>query len=102
MNKKHLRWGAVKKYLPTLIKRLAHGQTNYFKTLWMFHKAYDCALLLADHAKPVDYCIPLPPPKQHNVSPESLYIHASRGRHGRQIDNETERFVDTSRVGIPH
>jgi len=53
--------------------------------------------LLADHARPVDYEIPLPgaePTQRRN----SLYILAPRGRKGRAIDAATERFVDETRM----
>ncbi len=99
MNKKHLRWQAVKDYMPILANRLARGQTNFFGMLWKFNKVYDKDLLLADHAKGVDYQIPLQPEVQGKIDPKSLYIHAARGRKGRQIDDATEKFVDGSRMG---
>lgn len=102
MNKKHLRWKAVKDYLPILANRLAHGQTNFFQMLWKFNKVYDKDLLLADHTMPAAYSIPLPPQKQARVDPKSLYVHAARGRRSRQIDDATERFVDSSRMGTAH
>lgn len=102
MNKKHLRWKAVQDYLPILAKRLAHGQTNFFQMLWKFNKVYDKDLLLADHAMPFKYSIPLPPPSQDKVDPKSLYVHEMSGRRNRGIDKETERFVDASRMGSTH
>jgi len=99
MNRKHLRWRAVRDYLPTLAKRLAHGQTNFFRMLWTFHKVYDKDLLVADHARPVDYPIGLPPAPEERIDPKSLYIHSARGRGARQIDDETEQFVDRTRMG---
>ncbi|MGD9539298.1 MAG: hopanoid C-3 methylase HpnR [Alphaproteobacteria bacterium] len=98
MNSKHLRWRVVRGFMPILANRLAHGQTNAFQMLWKFHKVYDKDLLLADHARPVDYAIPLPPQAQATVDPKSLYVHAARGRRSRQIDNDTERFVDATRM----
>lgn len=99
MNAKHLRWQAVRDYLPILAKRLARGQTNFFGMLWKFNKVYDRDLLLADHARPLDYAIPTPPAAVEKVDPKSLYIHAARGRRSRQIDDATEAFVDDSRAG---
>ncbi len=99
LNKKHLRWQAIKDYLPILANRLAHGQTNFFGMLWKFNSVYSTDLLMADHGKPLDYAIPEPPAVQAKVDPKALYIHAARGRRGRQIDDATERFVDASRMG---
>ncbi len=98
MNRKHLRWRAVRDYLPILARRLACGQTNFFAMLWKFNRVYDEKLLLADHARPLDYAVPLPPPARGAVDPKSLYIHAARGRRGRQIDGDTEGFVEASRM----
>jgi hopanoid C-3 methylase len=41
----------------------------------------------------------LPPAHQEKVDPATLYIHPARGRHGREIDPATERFVDETRMG---
>jgi len=99
MNAKHLRWRAVRDYLPILANRLARGQTNFFGMLWKFNGIYDADLLLADHKKTIEYTIPEPPPTQARIDPKSLYVHAARGRRSRQIDEATERFVDQSRMG---
>jgi hopanoid C-3 methylase len=55
--------------------------------------------LLADHQRPIDYQIPLPEgePTRHR---SSLYVLAPRGRKGRAIDTETERFVDETRISV--
>jgi hypothetical protein len=60
--------------------------------------------MLGDHARPVTYQIPLPPPhaaavKEPAAKAAGLYIHAPRGRRGRQIDESTETFVDATRMG---
>jgi hypothetical protein len=64
------------------------------------NSVYRPELLLADHARPVDYAIPVPPAREGKAaSGRSLYVHAARGRAGRAIDAATERFVDETRVG---
>jgi magnesium-protoporphyrin IX monomethyl ester (oxidative) cyclase len=63
------------------------------------NSVYRPELLLADHEKPVTCEIPLPPKHDAGASGRSLYIHAPRGRAGRAIDSDTERFVDETRVG---
>jgi hypothetical protein len=58
--------------------------------------------MLADHARPVHYELPLPPAPQTAVASAKtnpLYIHTPRGRAGRSIDDSTERFVDETRMG---
>ncbi len=99
LNKKHLRWRAIRDYLPILANRLAHGQTNFFSMLWKFNSVYSTDLLMADHARPLDYAIPQPPEAQAKIDPRTLYVHAARGRRGRQIDDATEQFVEASRMG---
>ena len=49
----------------------------------------------------VVYEIPLPPPAldEPQRGGRSLYIHAPRGRRGRNIDAATERFVEETRMG---
>src|SRR6266446_1422655 len=57
---------------------------------------------VADHARPVHYELPLPPRVATDERPaksSQLYIHAPRGRAGRSIDDSTERFVETTRMG---
>jgi hypothetical protein len=61
--------------------------------------------MLADHARPVEYELPLPPRPQANAPAAKdslLYIHAPRGRVGRSIDNATERFVEATRAASGH
>jgi hypothetical protein len=80
---------------------LLRGQTNFVKSLFKLNSVYRTDLLLADHARPADYEIPLPPPAPDKAaaSGRALYIHAPRGRAGRAIDAATESFVDETRMG---
>ena len=99
LNTKHLGvkqvWGTAK----NVTRLLARGQTNFLKMLFKFNQVYDPALQLADHARPVTYEIS-PPPPHGAVDARALYVHAARGRTGRQIDNATERFVEETRMGV--
>jgi hopanoid C-3 methylase HpnR len=101
LNRKHLGarqiWGAAK----NVAKLLAHGQTNFLRMLFKFSSVYDPRLQLADHALPVAYEMPLPPPAVARVDPASLYVHPAPGRRGREIDDSTETFVDRTRMGGP-
>jgi hopanoid C-3 methylase HpnR len=100
LNRKHLGakqlWGTA----TTVARLLAHGQTNFLKMLFKFNSVYDPRLQMADHARPVRYEISLPPEARAKVDPNTLYIHKSQGRRGRQIDNVTERFVEDTRMGV--
>ncbi len=78
--------------------QLARGQTNFVKSLFMLDRVFRPEYLLADHAAPVAYEIPLPPARAE-ARPGALYIHAPRGRKGRAIDAATERFVEETRMG---
>jgi hypothetical protein len=39
-----------------------------------------------------------PPPHREVVDPHTLYVHPARGRRGRDIDAETEAFVERTRM----
>ena len=88
-------WGAAR----NVARLLAQGQTNFVRMLFKFNSVYDPKLQMADHAQPVRYEMPLPPPVREKVPAETLYIHPGRGRRGREIDSATERFVDETRMG---
>jgi magnesium-protoporphyrin IX monomethyl ester (oxidative) cyclase len=65
---------------------------------------FNLEMMLADHARPVRYELPLPPQQASDAEiPKAaqLYIHAHRGRAGRNIDASTERSVDAARMGFP-
>jgi hopanoid C-3 methylase HpnR len=101
LNRKHLGarqiWGATKK----VAGLLAHGQTNFLRMLFKFNSVYDPKLQMADHARPVVYEMPLPPPTVERVDPNQLYVHPGHGRRGREIDDATETFVDHTRRPSP-
>lgn len=98
---RHLDWRQLWDASGIAARLVLRGQTNFIRSLFALNKVYRPELLLADHSKPLRYEIPLPP----EAKPEprrggaSLYIHAPRGRKGRAIDTETERFVEETRTG---
>ena len=97
---KHLGWRQITGAAKLATKLLLRGQTNFVRSMLKMNSVYRPELLLADHARPVDYQIPLPPVREEKlVSGRSLYVHAPRGRAGRAIDAATERFVDDTRMG---
>jgi hypothetical protein len=67
-----------------------------------YSKVYNAEKMLSDHARPVHYELPLPPRAamdSRDAKAAQLYIHAPRGRAGRSIDDSTEHFVETTRMG---
>jgi hopanoid C-3 methylase HpnR len=97
LNRKHLGLQALRDTLGLAARLLARGQTNFIKMLWKFNSVYDPALLLADHARPVQYA--MEPPRPGPVPDRrSFYLHATRGRADRAIDDSTEHFVDETRT----
>jgi hypothetical protein len=98
LNSKHLGWSAVRDAASLAVGRLLHGQTNFVKMLWKFNGVYNPKLQIADHQRPVEYEIPLPPAPQKQVDPKLLYIHEALGRQSRAIDESTEAFVDQNRL----
>jgi hopanoid C-3 methylase len=99
LNKKHLGWTALKSTARIAAGHLLRGQTNFVKMLWKFNSVYNPALQLADHQRPVRYEMASPPTAQQGVDHGLLYIHRAKGRQGRHLDDSTEQFVETSRMG---
>lgn len=99
LNKKHLGMKALRATAKIAARHLLKGQTNFVKMLWKFNSVYDPKLLLADHYKPVQYEMYLPPKPEEKVDRNTLFIHTPAGRQGRAIDNSTEAFVDETRMG---
>jgi hopanoid C-3 methylase HpnR len=98
--RKHLDWRQLWDASGVVARLLLRGQTNFFKSLFALNSVYRPELLLADHALPVDYEIPLPRPALAGQSPgRALFVHPPRGRKGRAIDSATERFVEETRMG---
>lgn len=100
LNMKHLGWRALRSTAKIAAGHLWRGQTNFVRMLWKFNSVYNPALQLADHEKSVPYEMTLPPPPQQRVGHSLLYIHQSKGRQGRDIDDSTEQFVEATRMGI--
>ncbi len=98
---RHLDWRQLWDASGIAARLLLRGQTNFVKSLFSLNRVYRPELLLADHAAPLVYQIPLPPraANEHHQGGAPLYIHAPRGRKGRTIDTATERFVEESRMG---
>ena len=99
--RKHLDWRQLWDAAGVVAGLLLRGRTNFVKSLFALNRVYRPELLLADHAAPVAYEIPLPPRRAGEAppAPRSLYIHPPRGRKGRAIDERTEQFVETTRIG---
>jgi hypothetical protein len=96
---KHLGWKALRSTAKIVAGHLLHGQTNFLKMLWKFNSVYNPELQLADHRRAVKYEMVLPPPSQQRVGQGLLYIHQANGRQARHIDDSTEQFVETTRMG---
>jgi len=99
LNTKHLGWAALRSTAKIAAGHLLRGQTNFVKMLWKFNSVYNPALQLADHRQSVQYEMALPPAATPTVNSGLLYIHHAKGREGRHIDDSTEQFVDTTRMG---
>jgi hypothetical protein len=101
LNMKHLGWESLKGTAKIVGRHLLRGQTNFLKSLWKFSSVFNPQLQLADHAQPARYEI-FPPPSraEGKIDVRKLYIHQSRGRRSRALDDATERFVDETRMGV--
>jgi hopanoid C-3 methylase len=100
---KHMNWWTTPALAYEIGRSLVHGQTNFMRGIMNYNKVYNAEKMLADHDRPVHYELPVSPlPETHAPGPKGpqLYIHTSRGRAGRSIDESTERFVDATRMGV--
>jgi len=100
--RKHMNWWAVPALARELGQNLIRGQTNFLRGIMNYGKVYNVRKMLADHARPVHYELPVAQRRQTDAPPvkaRELYIHAHRGRAGRSIDDSTERFVEATRMG---
>jgi hopanoid C-3 methylase HpnR len=100
LNRKHLGWAALSGALGHAGRLLLRGQTNFVRMLWKFDSVFNPKLQLADHAREVRYAMS-PPPAVTPQRPDMklLYVHDPAGRRGRAIDDATENFVETTRMG---
>src|ERR1700738_807468 len=58
---KHIDWHDLRGVAGISTRLLLRGQTNFVKSLFKLNSVYRPDALLADHARPVEYQIPLPP-----------------------------------------
>jgi hopanoid C-3 methylase HpnR len=100
---KHFNLRTAPGALKIAAKLFLRGQTNFLRGMWLYKRTYSLEKMLADHAAPVVYELPLPParaePRDVKARMRGLYVHAPPGRRGRAIDDRTEAFVDATRMG---
>jgi hopanoid C-3 methylase HpnR len=100
---KHFNLRTAPGALKVAAKLLLRGQTNFIRGMRLYNRTYSMDKMLADHAAPVAYELPMPSPRaeprKSKADARSLYIHAPRGRRGRAIDDRTEEFVEATRMG---
>jgi hopanoid C-3 methylase HpnR len=99
LNQKHLGWQVLRDLMGLAGGLLLKGQTNFISSLFKFNSVYNPGLLLADHRRDVHYAMDPPPLATAPHNRRSLYLHETRGRLDRAIDDTTERFVDETRAG---
>jgi hopanoid C-3 methylase len=75
------------------------ARPNFLRMIWKFNSVFNPALQLADHARPVQYELPLRPEFTAAAGKRALYVHRPSGRRGRTLDDATEQFVDATRSG---
>jgi hopanoid C-3 methylase HpnR len=97
--RKHLNWRTAPKVGTKALGLLMRGQSNFVRGMLLYSKTFNLEKMLADHARPVRYEIPLPNVPEADARGSALYVHAPRGRGGRHIDDSTEQFVDQTRMG---
>jgi magnesium-protoporphyrin IX monomethyl ester (oxidative) cyclase len=79
LNRKHLGfralWGASK----MVLSHLWHGQTNFLRMLWKFHRVYNPERQYADHFRDVSYTLRPPQgPAVTALKPSDLYVHVPK------------------------
>ncbi len=86
LNHKHLGFAGLRALTGTVLKLLLRGQTNFVRSLWSFHKAFDARLQIADHRQPVRYEMRLPAagPDIPSARSDLYVIQPAVGANGRQ------------------
>ncbi|MBO1326616.1 hopanoid C-3 methylase HpnR [Acetobacter sp. TBRC 12305] len=99
LNTKHMGWQALKDTAGIAARLLRNGQTNFVKMLWKFNSVFNPDLQLADHQRPARYLMPMQPDVVASIDRKDLYVHGPGGRRSRALDDDTEQFVDKTRMG---
>ncbi len=80
LNRKHLGWGAVRRYGGPALRALASGQTNYLRMMWKFGSVYNAGRQHGDHGRPVQYAMRPRRPVAGKPSGALLYVHEPLAR----------------------
>jgi hopanoid C-3 methylase len=80
LNRKHLGLRTLWEAAPVFARLLAHGQTNFLRSMFAFRKVYNTDALLADHARPVAYELPKPEAARTVRNRAELFVHATPAR----------------------
>ncbi|GAN63406.1 cobalamin binding protein [Acetobacter indonesiensis NRIC 0313] len=99
LNTKHMGWQALKDTAGIAGRLLLKGQTNFVKMLWKFNSVFNPKLQLADHMRKARYLMPIQPDVVKSIDRKDLYVHGPGGRKTRALDDDTEQFVDKTRMG---
>ena len=86
LNRKHLGFAALWGASKMVLEHLRHGQTNFLRMLWKFHRIYNPQRQYADHFRDVQYA--LNPPQAQTVAkpkPTELYVHTPKMAQQRAI-----------------
>ena len=67
--------------------------------LWKFNSVFNPTLQLADHQRQARYLMPVKPEAVQKIDRKELYVHGPGGRKTRALDEATEQFVETTRMG---
>jgi hopanoid C-3 methylase len=97
--RKHMNWWTAPTLAKLLAKNLMRGQTNFIRGIMQYNKVYNAEKMLADHARPVQYELPVsaqpPADAKRSLNPSDLYVHAHRGHTSRGA-SAADRLVDMS------
>jgi hopanoid C-3 methylase HpnR len=76
LNTKHLGMRTLARTARIAARLMARGQTSFVRMLWKFSSVFNPARQLADHARPVEYAMRLPPPPAADAtsSARDLYV----------------------------
>ncbi|MGH9060794.1 MAG: hopanoid C-3 methylase HpnR, partial [Acidimicrobiales bacterium] len=75
IDRKHLGLGAARGLVGVLGRQLAHGQTNFLRSLWRFSSVYTAERQHADHLRDVRYELPETPAAAAAPTRSELYVH---------------------------
>ena len=98
LNRKHLGWRALKGLAGISRRQPRPGPDQHAEDALEVQQRLQPGPPACRPPPARSYEMSLPPERRDLIDPRSIYVHSPRGRHGRSIDDDTEQFVEQTRM----